>query len=1001
MPIHLGCACLASAPSRKPVTGSGLYDATSLPLVSGRVASLPLDVALGVYGAPDPIAAAKDVFSGNAFARQALASASPSLARAVQGWVAGGSLRNPKTPLRAFAYLVRMAARPTPLGLCAGVGNVQVGKHSTLALDESSRRSFTRPDMQLMLKLAEKLENAQRPQVRYVTNSSALERGGRLYIVDPALSTRSLEEPRMAVTEQRPISLKNTGAVRFVREFCRKAQTHASIVMALAERFIAPVEVAAKLLDRLIEAGVVFSELRPSPIGDPVAYLCARFVALGASFAPELTRALRAAEALDATDFARRSDNDYLRVHDACGALLDEPPPNTLQIDLRTGFSGALASGVLADAALLAELYVRCGPTLSLAKLRRRFEERFEGGERVLPLLELVDQNLGLGVPEDPERVERDVSKRDALLTSLACDALRVLPEEIVLDRDQAEILFPEPERGAELPAALEVGFAIAASSLEELEASSYLVVPTGFVASVGEVKSVGRFAKMFDGEVFKRMRALARSTCDPEDLTAELAFASPDARSYNVYIRPRLYDYEIRVGIGQESSSDEISASDLWVGLDDGRFVLWSAAHASRVSVRESHLFATTTATPNLCRFLALLESDGRRVAAGFTWGPASGLRYLPRVRVGRVVLSPRTWSFERAALGKEPAAAARTLARWRTDWKMPRYVLLTESDNRLLVDLDSPVAADLVLDQTKGSALIFHEMLPSPEQTWLRGTAGAHVVEFIASARCMRERRRREKRPAPALLSSRVRHGPGSAWTYGRLYLGTQAVDDHLLSEIAPLVEALRGERLVDRWFFLRYADPHSQLRLRLRASDGNSAAVRERFLASGERWLRDQQVSRYSLDTYDPEYERYGGVAMTEAIERFFEFDSDQALVTLRADSASTGALVCGAARTFDALIRSAALFDQIVLRAFEHSSKQRLNSDDRAAFKRLAANPNDVAACALGEALGSVSPEIRLRDLLHMHCNRLGLQGDGEVRVAALVRALALRRVALHA
>src|SRR5580704_1973947 len=155
MRMRRGCDSLGSLllpnPARSPVKGRrALYDATTLPLVVGRVPLLPIESAVETYGSDDPIRATKETFARNALARQALTSASPSLARAVNDWIDGKPLRNPKTPLRALAYLMRMASRPTPFGLCAGVGEVCVLEGTTLALDEPNSRSFTRPDMGLM-----------------------------------------------------------------------------------------------------------------------------------------------------------------------------------------------------------------------------------------------------------------------------------------------------------------------------------------------------------------------------------------------------------------------------------------------------------------------------------------------------------------------------------------------------------------------------------------------------------------------------------------------------------------------------------------------------------------------------------------------------------------------------------------------------------------------------------------------------------------------------------
>jgi lantibiotic biosynthesis protein len=1004
MRIRLGCVSLASVLSPNPAAAPAnakraLYDATSLPLVVGRVPLLPLEVTTRVYGAEDPIEAAKQTFTTNGLARQALASSSPSLARAVNDWLVGKPLRNPKTPLRALAYLVRMASRPTPLGLCAGVGEVAVGDRTTLALDESGWQSFTRPDMGVMLKLAENVEQTARSAVAFVTNPCVFERGGRLYVVNTNLTSRVLDEGGNPLTEQRAITLKNTAAVRFTRALCTAPTPYDAIIEALAGEFQAPPDDASKLLDRLVEAGVVLSELRPSPFGDPAAYLHDRFVALGVPFAGALTAALGAARELDATPLPARDDRDYARLHDAFTALLPESSDNGIQIDLHAAFGGALGKQVVGDATRLAELYVRYGPVLALTKLQRRFEERYEGTGRMVPLMELVDQNVGLGIPDSHEIVERDTRERDSLLNRLACEAIRTLAPEVELDAGELNVLFPASKEEDRFPRALEIGFQVAASSAEALESGSYSIVPSGFIGSTGAAKALGRFAHMFGAEFFERARGIVRASCSPDQLVAELAFAPTDGRSYNVYIRPLLYDREVRVGIGGPASGGVIDAADLWVGLDESGFFLWSATHGQRVGIRETHLFATMTAAPNLCRFLSLLTMEGERAVVGFSWGPASNLTYRPRVRTGRIVLSPRSWSFARSELGKGAATARRCLQTWRERWAMPRYVLLVDFDQRLLVDLSSPVAAELILDQSKGETLLFHEALPAPDETWVKGSSGSHVVEFVASALCTRPEPPSTSRSESRVVTGRKRYGPGSAWTYARVYLGSQAIDDHLRSAIAPLVRDLRERGWIDRWFFLRYGDPQSHLRLRLRATAGFEAVVRERFLVAAEEWLANDRILRYALDTYDPEYERFGGVEKLEEVERLFEADSDACMAILDAAPGATDALVFAAVEAFDAAVRSFSA-GHAARKVLGNFTRRKLSAEDRRALKALLLKHR-----AEGEQGREDSEPARLPkpafeeycgDLLHLHCNRLGLSGEAEARVGALLRALILAR-----
>jgi lantibiotic biosynthesis protein len=970
-------------------------DARRMPLVVGRTPLLPLSAVTGVFSAPEPLAALRNLLESTPLVRQALYVASPSLADAVDAWLRGEKLRNADTPLRALAYVARMAARPTPFGLCAGIGTVDVGENTTLAVDEDGRRTHTRPDMGLIADVMASIESSEsKRSVSYVANRAAIERGGRLYVTHVKLANYEASG-----AEQRPVSLKNTAAVQLVRELAERPQRYDALAGALAERYDAPVEEAERLLERLIEAGVIISELCVSPVGDPIGYTCERVRAVDAQTALALDAALEAAGQLDATPLTQRTVQSYQAAIERFSALSEKPPEHAVQIDMESPFSGTFGAAILEDAERLADYWVRLAPVLTLKRLRERFQERYEGNERMVPLLELVDPNIGLGVPDAAERQEVNDGARDAALMRIACEAARNASEEAELSEADIELIVPPLKQNtASGLTSAEVGFHIAARSSDAIGRGEYLLVPGGLVASSRATRSLGRFGHLFDEPARERMRAVAREDgCESDGLTAELVYAPSTARMYNVAMRPRIFDTEIRVGIGGPPAQDEIAPDDLWVGLKDDRFFLWSQSRQRRILPRESHVFNTDKNAPNLCRFLAALEFEGQRAIIGFDWGAAGSMTYLPRIRIGRIVLSERRWLFGVKELGKSAQDASNAIERWRALWAMPRYVYLANVDNRLLIDLDSPIAAQLIFDQRPdGRTLTFVEALPSPDDVWTNGPGGAYAVEFVVSLLA------RERAPlapgiaaTPQTIVQRRRFGLGSEWTYVKLYMGDQAIDDFLTRAVLPLTSELRAQGCIDRWFFVRYGDPQSHVRLRVRAASGHAASVRERIVAASEEWLREERVQRCAFDTYDPEYERYGGPRELDAAERFFTLDSEVCAEQLSGTRDTSDARVAAAVESFAGWLCRDGL-GELALEAFKSVAKRKLDGADREQLKRIAALDFEASDAALEEALAGADREDRLRSLFHMHCNRAGVNMEYELRAVALLRAVVMSR-----
>ncbi|MCG2612220.1 thiopeptide-type bacteriocin biosynthesis protein [Flavobacterium sp. SM15] len=115
------------------------------------------------------------------------------------------------------------------------------------------------------------------------------------------------------------------------------------------------------------------------------------------------------------------------------------------------------------------------------------------------------------------------------------------------------------------------------------------------------------------------------------------------------------------------------------------------------------------------------------------------------------------------------------------------------------------------------------------------------------------------------------------GSEWLYFKVYLGVKSADA-LLKDLTPYIHAFKEETLIDKWFFIRYRDPHEHLRLRFHcASPSGIFQVVERLHLIFDALLSEDVIWKVQIDTYQRELERYG-IATMEASESIFSYDSD---------------------------------------------------------------------------------------------------------------------------
>ncbi len=262
------------------------------------------------------------------------------------------------------------------------------------------------------------------------------------------------------------------------------------------------------------------------------------------------------------------------------------------------------------------------------------------------------------------------------------------------------------------------------------------------------------RFAHLFAtaeagemDDLADRLRGVLRSVRPPGAVFAELT-GGYDATNLNLH--PAVTDYEI-VCPGEMSTrpaGSQIGVDDLVVceDLTRGRLVLRS--RRLDVEVIPVYLgFLLPGALPEVQQVLLNFSYTG--MAQLDLWAgtgvpePADGVVRLPRIRYGSAVLARQQWSLRaehapRRLPGQGDAAWFLEWRRWRRDNAVPRRVFLTAPSSGeykpLYVDFDSYLCLTLVdaMVRDNPGVLVMTEMLPGPDELWMRHAGRRHVTEL-----------------------------------------------------------------------------------------------------------------------------------------------------------------------------------------------------------------------------------------------------------------------------
>ncbi|MGW1143916.1 lantibiotic dehydratase [Streptomyces sp. NPDC002454] len=867
-------------------------------------------------GSPGACAELLASVAANAVLGEALDLASPSLSAVIRrvstrgtAGLKAGQLR--RAALAVLRYDIRMRTRPTPFGLFAGVTTGRFDS-ATKAERGTGHRTRTHVDMQWLTRIGHRLERdpAVLSALTVQAHQALVTRGGRRVLSSSSTGGVRLTE---GARTRSTVSVRATPVVEHALTRAATPVPYEELVGHTAAAFPdAPVERVRGLLAELVRQEVLITGLRP-PLdgGDPLRHLLDLLT--GVTGATEETR--RTHEALRRVEHERLAYDDrpvgegreqLLRLLDTARTL--EPDDTPLHIDTRLDVSLCLPHAVREVVEKATEVMWRLSrPKLGLFALRdyhHRFLDVY-GADRLVPILELLDESSGLGapagygwpnseVPPTPPEEFR-TARRDRAMARLVAAAQRDGLHEVVLEDGDLDELQHDTPRPADLPNSCEVTVQVVAPSAQAVDDGDFQVFLS---PSPGSHRAGSTFARFADQHEEWRVDFAGLHRGCPVHIegavAVDLAFRTRSGRAANLAHTAPATGRRISVGVPEVPGVEELRLSDISVGATLERLTAVHTPTGREVVPVLGNMVSAPAQAPNAVRLLWEIGLEGQRLWEPWNWGPLVDMPFVPRVRYGRFVLAPAVWRLDtlrdRAGTPRTGEAGTeereRAVAAWRTRWNVPSRVLVVTTDQRLLLDLDEDWHRELLLDQALRHPDLIAQEIPGESEGWTRGPFGGHAAELVVPL--VRNRRiAPARRPhAGRRQHPRTVHGLGSEWLYLKLHGSVRSQDELVRDHLPRLVDLVSGE--ADRWFFIRYTDEAGH-HLRLRVHGTSPAAlwgsVAPAVGAVLQEWQHTGLLRGHSLAQYDPETERYGGPGAERLAELVFQHDSEAAIELLR--------------------------------------------------------------------------------------------------------------------
>ena len=655
------------------------------------------------------------------------------------------------------------------------------------------------------------------------------------------------------------------------------------------------------------------------------------------------------------------------------------------------------------------KLSTRLSRSNALEKYHQKFIEQY-GTSRTISLLELLDEESGLGPLEtNAVFMENGFSKHwQHWLYQKWQQCIQEGISEIEITEAIVDSIFaaskekpPSPEKAL---LSFDLFCKIIASSPEKIEQGDYLL---SFIQSTWQGgSSIGRFVDLLEEKEREELRHFFKKeeALEEKALFVELSFWPITGHNANVCAHPCFR--KMRIDLTEKKrDSNHLSLEDIYVGATSERLYLTIKTGEFEIIPRIGNLLNPALA-PLPFQFMREISQMRFDLLYSASWGPLlKEAIFLPRIRFSKTILAPAQWNFFSSHFHRQsPTQIASQFQTLASRWKLPKTCFLVRNDQHLLIDWSHPAHLQEILAKLKkGDSLQFLEFLPS---AWIPSERGYHLSEIVIPflKNPIDQKKRPLSPPAyqPIPIETRLKIF-GNEWIFMKLYLSEGKVSRFLVDQLLPLIETLHREVGITESFFLRYRDPESHIRFRIRIKNFEELSPLFAILKDySQRWIQEGLVKDVSFNSYEREIERYGGIDLIEFAETLFCKDSISTLYLLRASLYKWIALpepilhplsiinfLMGFEFDSAEIIRllSFGVDQQEALKGFrEHKGAllKEIRTIENHPYFQEARKFTKESQMVFREKVKEKDSSSIYHSLIHMHCNRLGCTLDIEPR-----------------
>ncbi|NAS13002.1 lantibiotic dehydratase family protein [Poritiphilus flavus] len=664
----------------------------------------------------------------NPIVREAIFLASRSLTEELDKWVDGKIKNDKKKEKLEYAllkYIARMSSRCTPFGLFAGCAVGEFGHETRIKICKGQKhRRHTRLDMNYAVALSQDIIKSKdiEKKLLFYPNSSIYFIGNELRYIEYKYISNNRHNEVIAVNSS-----------HYLLEVLEKA-ANGALLEDLAQTLINETISYKESLDfvkSLVENQILVSDLEPSVSGPE--FLKQMIDVLSeesddnlSNLGNELTEIDKNLEKIDVV--LGNSPNTYLKLSTDLKKLGTEFELNDLfQTDLMLETRENRISSEIVESVKRSLNFLNIiTPTYdtTLGRFQSRFYERY--GEREIDLTKALDVELGIGYLNNSkdndinpliDDIDFSNKNQEHLAREIKYEKIHsVLQEKVIRSLMNSEYLLNLSEEDFEdfeenwedLPDTFSV-------MIELLKVDGEVKIKLSGAGGSSAANLLSRF-----GYADEDIKNYVHSIVDVETrmnhnkILAEISHL-PESRVGNIVMRPVIRKYEIPyLSKSILPPSNQIPIDDLSISINRKGILLKSKKHDMEVIPRLTNAHNYRKNALPVYHFLCDMQTQGMRKRIGLDLGPlADNFAFIPRIVFGDFILQEATWNIKKSEIQnlKNMANSNSLLNKveeFRKEKNMPQYVMLSERDNELLVNLKNLNSAKMFLNTIKNKNTI-----------------------------------------------------------------------------------------------------------------------------------------------------------------------------------------------------------------------------------------------------------------------------------------------------